>query len=689
MPKAALNRRLKWARSTNPAANAISPIERPARRGLASSSRVREKPPVPDPRRYRRSVLLEERLEIAGRHAEPPGEGPCAEVAVGEPFVDRRLCPVEERGTRPARRRRHAPEPFAERGGDQRRGDARQTLRRLRIRRRHDRRDLPQAGEGERARLGRAVDGNRRIGLRPAEGMHDRPARHVQDELLEIPRQEKRIGPGAVVEGEVAGAELRLAPVLADRAGAVEIDADQHRLFMGLADAPFRAQHLVVAAPDPREIRRPRLRRGDLARERPVRQPFAFELDEGVADRVAPIGEAPGLGDVGGGVEDLHRHELRCALRSRTRFRAPPAKRPQRACGTILRVPGKDVQPPPKAGRRDMSTTKFKAACVQAAPVYMDLAGTVAKTVKLIEEAAGNGAKLVAFPECWIPGYPWFIWLGPPIWGLQFIPRYHENCLVGRQPRDGYHPPGGQARQHQRPPRLQRARRRQSLHGAGADRRRRRLVYARRKLKPTHVERTVFGEGDGSDFQVADTSVGRVGSLCCWEHFQPLSKYAMYSLHEQVHVASWPSFSLYRDIAYALGPEANLAASRMYALEGQCYVLASANVVSQEMFDMLCDTPDKAQLLNPHGGKPGGGFAMIFGPDGRELCEALPEDAEGILYADIDLAMISIAKAAADPVGHYSRPDVVRLMLNRKKSPRVQSFQIAPEEMEPPAAAEG
>jgi nitrilase len=335
-----------------------------------------------------------------------------------------------------------------------------------------------------------------------------------------------------------------------------------------------------------------------------------------------------------------------------------------------------------------MSTTKFKAACVQAAPVYMDLAGTVAKTVKLIDEAAKNGAKLIAFPECWIPGYPWFIWLGPPIWGLQFIPRYHETCLVvgsaematiqeaakrnninvllGYSERDG----GS----------LYMA---QALIDEDGE-----LVYARRKLKPTHVERTVFGEGDGSDFQVAETSVGRVGSLCCWEHYQPLSKYAMYSLHEQVHVASWPSFSLYRDIAFALGPEANLAASRMYALEGQCYVLASANVVSQEMFDMLCDTPDKAQLLNPRGAKPGGGFAMIFGPDGRELCEPLPEDAEGILYADIDLAMISIAKAAADPVGHYSRPDVVRLMLNRKKSPRVQSFQIAPEELEPVAAAE-
>ena len=90
-------------------------------------------------------------------------------------------------------------------------------------------------------------------------------------------------------------------------------------------------------------------------------------------------------------------------------------------------------------------------------------------------------------------------------------------------------------------------------------------------------------------------------------------------------------------------------------------MLASTALVSQEMFDMLCDTPDKARLLNTRTGKPGGGFSMIFGPDGRPLCEPIPEDQEGILYADVDLSLIALAKAAADPVGHYSRPDVVRL----------------------------
>jgi aliphatic nitrilase len=313
----------------------------------------------------------------------------------------------------------------------------------------------------------------------------------------------------------------------------------------------------------------------------------------------------------------------------------------------------------------------------------MDLQGTIDKTVGLIEQAARNGAGLIAFPETWIPGYPWFIWLGAPAWGLQFIPRYHANSLVvgsrewnalaaaakrnnicivvGYSERDGGSLYIGQC----------------LIDEAGQVR------FARRKLKPTHVERTVFGEGDGSDFQVSETRCGRVGALCCWEHLQPLSRYAMYSMHEQVHVAAWPSFCLYRDMAYALGPELNLAVSQTYAAEGQCYVLAASGVVSQEMFDVLCDSPEKAQLLNPRGAKAGGGFARIFAPDGKPMCEPIAEDQEGILYADVDLSLISLAKVAADPVGHYSRPDVTRLMLDRSKRCRVQSFVSDPGESVP------
>jgi aliphatic nitrilase len=306
-----------------------------------------------------------------------------------------------------------------------------------------------------------------------------------------------------------------------------------------------------------------------------------------------------------------------------------------------------------------MNSTVSKVAVVQAAPAFLDLEAGLQKAVQLIEEAAAGGADLVAFPECWLPGYPWWAWLDSPAWGMQFVGRHFENCMTADGP------------QAQRL--VQCARDNGIWVVMGYSERAAGSLYiaqllispetgiiaARRKLKATHVERTIFGEGDGSDLKVHETPIGNLGALCCWEHINPLSKYAMYSQNEQVHVASWPSFSLYTGAAYALGPEVNLAASQIYAVEGQCFVLAPCGVVSPEMIEELCDTDTKRQLL-----QPGGGYAMIFAPDGQPLCEPLAPDQEGLLYADIDLSMIAFAKAAADPTGHYSRPDVTRLLFN-------------------------
>ena len=309
----------------------------------------------------------------------------------------------------------------------------------------------------------------------------------------------------------------------------------------------------------------------------------------------------------------------------------------------------------------------FRAAAVQAAPVFLDLDASIAKAEDLIAQAARNGAKLIAFPETWLPGSPWFIWLDSPAWGMQFIQRYHDHSLV-------YGTPEAQ--------RIADAARRHSIMVVmGLSEKRGgslymgqwiidadgRTIAQRRKLKPTHVERTVFGEGDGTDLAVHETALGRIGALCCWEHLQPLSKYAMYAQDEQVHVAAWPSFSLYRGGAHALGAEVNNAASRIYAVEGQCFVLAPCATVSAEMVQMLCgDDPTKRQLL-----LEGGGFARIYAPDGQLMHEPLPENAEGLVYADLDLGLISLAKAAADPAGHYARPDVTRLLLDRTPGDRV------------------
>jgi len=313
--------------------------------------------------------------------------------------------------------------------------------------------------------------------------------------------------------------------------------------------------------------------------------------------------------------------------------------------------------------------SKYRAAAVQAAPVFLDLDATVEKAIALIGQAAKQDVRLIAFPETWIPGYPFWIWLGAPAWGMRFVQRYFENALVRGSKQ--WQALADAARRHSMHVVMGYSERAggslymgQAIFGPDGE-----LIAARRKLKPTHAERTVFGEGDGSHLAVHETGIGRLGALCCWEHIQPLSKYAMYAADEQVHVASWPSFSLYRGMAYALGPEVNTAASQIYAVEGGCYVLASCATVSLEMIAMMVDTPDKEMFL-----KAGGGFAMIFGPDGRALSAPLPETEEGLIVADIDLGMIALAKAAADPAGHYARPDVTRLLLNAKPAPRVESF---------------
>lgn len=319
----------------------------------------------------------------------------------------------------------------------------------------------------------------------------------------------------------------------------------------------------------------------------------------------------------------------------------------------------------------------YKAAVVQAAPVFLDLDATLDKGIAYIEEAAQNGARLIGFPETWIPGYPWWIWLECPIDGLRFVRQYHENSLRKDSPQ------------------LHRlcdvARENDIVVVMGASERAGGSLYisqffidadgslldVRRKLKPTHVERTVFGDGHGNNLRVFDTDLGRIGGLCCWEHLQPLTKFAMYAQNEQVHIGAWPTFSLYRDKAYSLGPELNMAVSSVYAAEGQCYFLAPCGIISQDMVDLMADTPAKQELL-----PPGGGRAMIFGPDGAALCDYLEESAEGLLYAEIDFDAITIAKSFADPAGHYSRPDVTRLLLNASAVTPMEVISAGEEDMD-------
>ncbi|WP_341961032.1 carbon-nitrogen hydrolase family protein [Pseudomonas sp. RC10] len=330
---------------------------------------------------------------------------------------------------------------------------------------------------------------------------------------------------------------------------------------------------------------------------------------------------------------------------------------------------------------------EFTAAVVQAAPGFCDLQLSVEKTLHYIAEAARQGASIVAFPEDWIPGYPWWIWLDAPAWGFSkgWVRRFYENAFTYES--EGARLIAAAARQHKIHVSLGVVERIGAslyvgnwiIDDSGES------VSRRRKLKPTHMERTVFGEGDGSDLVVSETPLGRIGALSCWEHLQPLTKFAMYSQNEQLHVAAWPGFSLYKDVAYSLSAEASLAATQTYALEGGCFVLAPSSVTSQSMVDQICDAPEKHALFTT-----GGGHSVIYGPYGNLISERMPDTWEGVICAPIDLGEIAVAKAAADPAGHYARPDVMRLLLNRTPAHRVHAFEPGLQEQRGPfPAAEG
>lgn len=306
-----------------------------------------------------------------------------------------------------------------------------------------------------------------------------------------------------------------------------------------------------------------------------------------------------------------------------------------------------------------MHPTPFRIAAVQAAPAYLDLDRSVDKALALIAQAAREGARLVAFPELWLPGYPWWIWLDEPAWAERqgLSQRYREQAMAFGGAAEAAI--ADAARRHGLLVLMGLAERDASrlyitqwlVDEAG------RTVLRRRKLKPGPLERLIFDEGGASDLRVADTAIGRVGALACAEHRHTLLKHALHRQSEDLHVASWPGFALARTPGM-LSPETFLALSRSYAVEGGCYVLAPCAPVTPEVCALLCDTPAKAGRL-----RAGGGHAQIFAPDGEPLCQPLAPEAEGLLLAEVSPAAIAQVRRGFDLAGHSARADVVQLLI--------------------------
>jgi nitrilase len=301
-------------------------------------------------------------------------------------------------------------------------------------------------------------------------------------------------------------------------------------------------------------------------------------------------------------------------------------------------------------------------AAIQYAPVFMDLSRSVEKAIGLVAKAAALGAKLIVFPETWLPGYPaWLdccrdvaLWDHEPT--KKVFARLMDNSVV--VPGPVTETLGGVARKHgivliigvherviEGPGRGTLYNTMLTFGSNGA------LLNRHRKVMPTYTERMIWGQGDGSGLRAVATDQGRIGGLICWEHWMPLARQVLHQSGEDIHIAAWPQVK-----------EMNLIASRHYAFEGRCFVIACGAIMRASELPAELD-PIETLKQSPDAFVLNGGSAIIA-PDGSLLAGPVFED-EVILTADLDLSLIGEESLALDVTGHYSRPDIFEVKLGK------------------------
>jgi nitrilase len=301
-----------------------------------------------------------------------------------------------------------------------------------------------------------------------------------------------------------------------------------------------------------------------------------------------------------------------------------------------------------------------RIALVQQAPVFLDRAATLARAVAAVDEAAAGGASLVVFPETFVPGYPAWIWRLRPGPDQALAEQLHARMRAQAVDLGGddLAPLREAAARHgmtivcgvqERDVAFSRGTLYNTVIVVGPDGK---LLNRHRKLMPTNPERMVWGFGDASGLQAVDTPCGRVAALICWESYMPLARLALYAQGVEIYVA--PTYD---------SGERCIATMQHIAREGGCWVLASGCAFQGR--DISPAMPAKARLYEDPDEWINPGDSLVVAPGGRIVAGPLHE-AFGLLYAEIDLERVGMARRNLDVAGHYARPDLFQLQVDRR-----------------------